>query len=215
MNKDDFKKHQSNFKNLLTQIIIGLDGSGLISYRSGVFIAFSEKTEKTIFLRDVLVPKCLGVDWNPIYIKLTENETDPSYAIRTAINLELNRNINRKQGVGTESVKLKRCREEENELLPSELPSHVTLSCALEILYELTEKMTILIVDGAVNALATDDGMSSLLALKSARDVLDTQSNRLRMVFADTDHEKLSYLVRDSHQAFYCSSLCVLRPLPT
>lgn len=209
MNKDHFKKQQSNFNNILTQITTGLDGSGLLSYRDGVFIAFSEKTEKTKFLRNALMPKCLSFDWNPIYINLTENETDPSYAIRAAINLEINRNINRKQGEGTESVKFKRDREAAKEFLPSELHYHMTLSCALEILYELTEKMTVLIVDGAVHALATDDGMSSLLALKSARDVLGTQSNRLRMVFADTDHEKLCYLVRDSQQAFYCSSLIV------
>lgn len=156
------------------------------------------------------MPKCLGVDWNPIYINLTENETDPSYAIRAAITLEINRNINRKKGGVTDSVKLKRYRQLVNELLPSELPSHLTLSCTLEILYELTEKMTVLIVDEVVSALATDDGISSLLALKSARDVLGTQSNRLRMVYADTDHEKLSYLVRDSQQAFYCSNLIVV-----
>ncbi|MCW8356443.1 hypothetical protein N5P32_11235 [Marinomonas pontica] len=104
---------------------------------------------------------------------------------------------------------MKRYRELAKEFLPSELHSHMILSCALEILYELTEKMTVLIVDEVVSALATDDGMSLLLALKSARDVLGTQSNSLRMVFADTDHEKLSYLVRDSQQAFYCSSLIV------
>ena len=97
MNKDHFKKQQSNFNNLLTQITTGLDGSGLISYRDGVFIAFSEKTEKTNFLLNDLVPKCLGVDWNPIYIKLTENETDPSYAIRAAIILKINQNINKKK----------------------------------------------------------------------------------------------------------------------
>jgi hypothetical protein len=100
--------------------------------------------------------------------------------------------------VGTESVKLKHYREKANELLPSKLPSHLTLSCALKILNELNEKMTVLIVDEVVSGLATDDGMSSLLALKSARDVLGTKSNRLRMVFADTNHEKLSYQVRDS-----------------
>lgn len=210
MNKNYLKNSQPIFKNLLTQIFTGLDGSGLISYRSGVFIFFSEKTEKTNFLLNDLVPKCLGVDWNPIYINLTENESDPDYAFRSSIALEINHNINKKNDVGTDSVKLKRYRELAKKFLPSELHSHMTLSCALEILYELTEKMTVLIVDEVVSALATDDGMSSLLALKSARDVLGTQSNRLRMVFADTNHEKLSYLVRDSQQAFYCSSLIVV-----
>lgn len=209
MNKDHFKKQQSNFNNLLTQITTGLDGSGLLSYRDGVFIAFSEKTEKTNFLRDVLVPKCLDFDWNPIYIKLKKNESDPSYTIRAVIALEINRNINRKKDLNTDSVKLKNYKEAAKKLLPAELHFHMTLSYALEILYELTEKMTVLIVDEVVSALATDDGMSSLLALKSARDVLGTQSNRLRMVFADTNNEKLSYLVRDSQQAFYCSSLIV------
>jgi hypothetical protein len=210
LNIDYLKNPQPIYKNILTQIITGLDGSGLISYRDGVFIAFSEKTEKTNFLRDILVPKCLGVDWNPIYINLTENETDPIYAIRAAITLKINRNINRKKDLNTDSVKLKHYRELAKEFLPSELHSHMTLSCALEILYELTEKMTVLIVDEVVSALTTDDGMSSQLALKSARDVLGTQSNRLRMVYADTNHEKLSYLVRDSQQAFYCSSLIVV-----
>lgn len=205
MNKVKYTNKKYDKKQFLSNLMIGLNGTTLPCYREGVFIEISQE-EKSIFLQESLVPECIQQNWHPIYINLNLNDANPADIISSKLASEISCSLLNSK-ITNKSIKLNRFIIENETLSSPRLPSNMTISDALQVLHEITDTLIILIIDEISHILLTEAARSIMFSLKSARDFLTISKNGVRMVFADSDRDKLIYLTHSQQQAFYCTSL--------
>jgi hypothetical protein len=88
-----------------------------------------------------------------------------------------------------------------------------TLTKALTMLSDASEKPVTLIIDEAQHTQSTEEGRQALYALKAARDAMNASTGRgFRLLATGSSSDKLASLVEDKDQAFYQAPLM---PLPT
>ena len=82
----------------------------------------------------------------------------------------------------------------------------ISLMRVLEFALSQVGSQIALIIDDAENFLSTDEGKSTLFALKSARDQLNTPSqSNLLLIFSGCDEERLSGVLQSPSAPFYGS----------
>jgi hypothetical protein len=92
------------------------------------------------------------------------------------------------------------------DLTTGVLPEDATLADAIQLLYQLSGKMVVLIIDEAQHALTSDAGMNAMFALKAARDRMNLSAEHedgLRLVFTGSNRDKLGNLVHKRTQPFF------------
>jgi hypothetical protein len=199
---------------LASTIAEGLTGEGLHDYSSGLFLAAPRRTGKSTFLREDLVPQCLGMDWLPVYVDLwADREKDPADLINAAISAALvpyEKGI-RKLAKSAGIEKLNFLRTLSWDFTTPRLPAGSTLTQALQLLHSASQKMIVLIIDEAQHALTSEAGVNAMFALKAARDELNQGqehgSGALRLVLTGSNRDKLANLVLNKNQPFYGSSI--------
>jgi hypothetical protein len=197
---------------LALQIVEGLTGSGLVDFRSGLFLTAPRRTGKSTFLREDLAPACVERGWLPVYVDLWEDKNaDPALLIAAAIARALApfdgalRRLAKKMGV----KKLSLLSSFSWDFSKPSLPEGATLAQALELLHVVSQKMIVLMIDEAQHALSTDSGTNAMFALKAARDELNQgrESDGLRLVCTGSSRDKLAHLVLNAKQPFFGSSV--------
>lgn len=196
---------------LANQLCEALAGGGIIDARSGMFLAAPRRVGKSTFLREDLVPEILKRDWLPLYVDLWANkEANPDIliaeVIKSAIASFQGRITKAAKSVGLDKINLGGI---EFDLNMAGLPENITMSDALEKLYDACKSPIVLIVDEAQHALKTPAGLNLMFALKAARDHLN-RSNveaKLMLVFTGSHRDKLAHLVLKKDQPFFGASV--------
>ncbi len=193
---------------LAQSILDGLDGSGLIDYSAGLFLAAPRRTGKSTFLRNDLAPAATERGWEVVYVDLwTDRDADPGRLIDGAIVDALRRHEPRVKrwlkSAGIEEVWLKQTLRW--RLHDEPRPEGATLTQLLQALHQAVGKPVLLIVDEAQHALNTEHGMNSMFALKAARDAMNLgpESDGLRLIFTGSSRDKLATLVLNRDQPFF------------
>ena len=189
-----------------------LAGKGIANARSGLFLAGPRRVGKSTFLTDELIPEAKNRGWVPVYVDLWANKNaNPEKLIAEAIKA----NLLHYEGKITKlakSVKLNQVNIMGALVLDFSqpgFPENITLTDALRMLCNLSEKPVMLIIDEAQHALMTTDGLNAMFAIKSARDQLNTgdQNTSMMLVFTGSNRDKLAHLVLKKDQPFFGSDI--------
>lgn len=193
---------------LAKSLVDGMAGTSIIDFSSGMFLTAPRRTGKSTFLKEDLIPACQANDWETVYVDLWSNrDADPASLIESAIVAKLYDNENlvtkllKSSGVSRVSV----LRTVTWDFTAGKLPAGATLSDALQLLSAAIDKLVVLIIDEAQHALNSEQGISSMFALKAARDALNQggQGQGLRLVFTGSSRDKLAQLVLNTKQPFF------------
>lgn len=193
---------------LAESILGGLDGTGLVDYSAGLFLAAPRRTGKSTFLRNDLAPAATQRGWEVVYVDLWANRAaDPGSLIDEAIVDALRYHEPRVKrwlkAAGVAEVWLKQTLHWKLHDQPR--PEGTTLTQLLQALHEAVGKPVLLIVDESQHALNTDHGMNTMFALKAARDAMNLGpgSDGLRLIFTGSSRDKLASLVLSRDQPFF------------
>jgi len=199
-------------KALAEELVRALAGETIADFSSGMFLAAPRRTGKSTFLKNDLIPECSVRGWLPVYVDLWDDrDADPADLISGAIAEALveyessAKKMAKRAGIDKVSL----LRTLSWDFSKPVLPAGTSLSKALEILHQVSEKMIVLIVDEAQHALNSERGINAMFALKAARDQLNQggQGDRIRMVFTGSSRDKLANLVLKRDQPFYGASI--------
>jgi len=148
--------------------------------RSGLFISGVRRTGKTTFLQADLVPALEAAGALVIYVDLWSNtQANPATLIHSAIRLAL-RNL--ESPVGAVAERLKKLRNAEIAVAGFKFGFKVeslgtqggpTLAEAFTQLVDQAKTDLVLIVDEVQQAITSEEGNQTLLALKAARDAIN------------------------------------------
>ena len=206
----------SNFSYPRPQLAIAycdsLQGKGIANARSGLFLAGPRRVGKSTFLRDELIPEALKRDWIPVYVDLWANRNAcPASLIAEAIKTTIATCKGRVNKL-VKAVNLDKINIMGTFILDfskAGLPENMTLTDALRMLGQLTEKPVVLVIDEAQHALTTASGLNAMFAIKSARDQLNTnlENPSLMLVFTGSNRDKLAHLVLKKDQPFFGSDV--------
>ncbi|MCX7114681.1 MAG: hypothetical protein NTW08_02035 [Gammaproteobacteria bacterium] len=189
-----------------------LEGKGIANARSGLFLAGPRRVGKSTFLIDDLIPEAKNRGWVPVYVDLWANKNaNPEQLIAEAIKTNI-LNYEGKITKLAKSVKLNKINIMGALVLDLShpgLPENITLTDALHMLCELSEKPILLIIDEAQHALMTSNGLNAMFAIKSARDQLNTndKATSLMLVFTGSNRDKLGHLIFKKDQPFFGSDI--------
>lgn len=137
----------------------GLLDEGL---RSGLFLVGARRTGKTTFLRNDLIPELKSCGAVVVYVDLwSDTHASPASLLHTAV----------RQSIADLSNPLRRRHQEHK---PEEGPK--TLADNLTLLVDHSRADVVLIVDEIIQAIQSNEGNHMLLAIKAARDAINTRS---------------------------------------
>ncbi|KKN96166.1 hypothetical protein LCGC14_0170960 [marine sediment metagenome] len=194
---------------LALQIVSALAGESLTDTSSGLFLALHRRTGKSTFLRKDLIPACENRGWLPVYVDLWANkQVSPDVLISRALAdaLQAYDSVAKKALKAMNVQKVSILRTLNWDLTTGVLPEDATLADAIQLLYQLSGKMVVLIIDEAQHALTSDAGMNAMFALKAARDRMNLSAEHedgLRLVFTGSNRDKLGNLVHKRTQPFF------------
>ena len=189
----------------------GLFGEG----RSGVFLAAPRRTGKSTFLRHDLAPELTKRGNEVVYVDLwSDRSRDPAELIDEAIGRAIERRLGfvakATRAAGVERLDIAGVMKIDT----SRIGEHdgVTLTEALRALRDVSDGPVVLMVDEAQHALVTERGENTMIALKSARDTLNSPDEvNLLLVMTGSDRDKLLRLVNTHASPFLGSTI---RDLP-
>lgn len=177
---------------------------------SGVFLAAPRRTGKSTFVREDLRPALEAAGALVVYADLWANPTaDPGQVLVSAIRATLANDdgviLRLARRAGMDTVKLGSMSFDLDRV---GLGRDVSLTEALVALSDETGKIIVLVIDEAQHAMTTETGLSALLALKAARDELNSsQHHGLRVVCTGSNRDKLAMLRNSKDQAFFGAPL--------
>ncbi|MDB5983482.1 MAG: hypothetical protein JWQ69_4497 [Pseudomonas sp.] len=185
-----------------------LKTGGISAAASGTFLSAPRRTGKSTFVREDLRPALQNMGALVLYVDLWENTgANPGHAIVNTIRAELGRHegiiarIAKNAGMATVKVG---GFQFDLDKVGLGADASVSIRDALVALSEETKMMIVLIIDEAQQALTTTEGESALLALKAARDELNSSAQHgLRIVCTGSNRVKLAMMVNSKDQAFY------------
>lgn len=189
-----------------------LEGRGIANATSGLFLAGPRRVGKSTFLKDNLIPEGKKRDWVTVYVDLWANKNaDPASLITEAIKASIARHKNKLAKL-TQNIKLDKINIMGALALDFSkpgLPDNMTLTDALRLLGEVTGKPTLLLIDEAQHALSTKEGLNAMFAIKSARDQINSnhEKTKLMLVFTGSNRDKLAHLVLKKDQPFFGSEV--------
>lgn len=153
-----------------------------VAVRSGLFLGGLRRIGKTTFLRADLVPALEAEGAIVVYVDLWSNtQIKPSELLLTAVRKKL-ADYETKESKGWEA--LKRLKGLDIGAAGFKLgfslndlgkPNGTTLADAFTELVDLAQTSVVVIVDEVQHALGDEDGHAMLLALKAARDAINTR----------------------------------------
>lgn len=178
---------------------------------NGLFLAAPRRTGKSTFLQSDLKPELESRAVVVVYVDLwADQKRDPGDLIAAAIAKVVSQNLGlvarTAKAAGLESVNLAGWLKVDTTRIGK--PDGVTLTDALAMLHEMTNRPVALIVDEAQHALTSVAGENAMAALKAARDRLNTpDSVRLMLVMSGSDRDKLMRLVNTNGAPFFGSQV--------
>ena len=193
-----------------------LSSAVLAPARSGLFLAAPRRTGKSTFLREDLIPELGAAGAAVLYIDLWADKTvDPGQAIvamvRSALGAEDGLVLKAFRKAGLHKVALA---ELSFDVAKVGLGTGVSLSSALAALSDQLQRVIVLIIDEAQQAVTTASGTDALFALKAARDELNSSEHHgLRIVATGSSQAKLALLRASKDQAFYKAMMQTFPPL--
>ncbi|XGA79662.1 hypothetical protein OR573_14400 [Halomonas sp. CH40] len=205
-------RHYSR-RDLAFEMISALRGKSLFGdEHNGMFLAAPRRTGKTTFLKSDLKPALEDQDILVVYVDLwADQRRDPADLIAMAVTDAMHHYQSRLQqlaarmGVTSLALGSWLAIDVENNASDHAL---ATLPDALRFLGEAAEKPVALIIDEAQQALTSDAGSALMVALKSARDQLNTPDDiRLMLIMSGSDRDKLLRLVNSHSAPFYGSQI--------
>ena len=199
-------------KGLAEELVRALAGETIADFSSGMFLAAPRRTGKSTFLKNDLIPECATRGWLPVYVDLwADQDANPADLISGAIGEALGEFESTAQKLakraGVDKISLLRTLSW--DFTKPQLPAGTSLAKALDVLATVSEKMIVLIVDEAQHALNSPQGITTMFALKAARDQLNqgADGDKIRMVFTGSSRDKLANLVLKRDQPFYGASI--------
>lgn len=205
---------------LARQLADAMRGEGLFSdAHNGLFLAAPRRTGKSTFLQQDLKPVLEARGAVVVYVDLwSDMHQDPADLIAKAIGEEIRRNPGMVAKVtlaaGIDSVELPGVIRIDTSRIGK--TDGLTLAAALQELQRLTSKPIALIIDEAQHALVSEQGEAAMMALKSARDQMNSPGQiQLMLVMSGSDRDKLLRLVNTNGASFYGSRIERLPELGT
>ena len=185
----DFYRRQALASELAGRLLKpGLLDEGL---RSGLFLVGMRRTGKTTFLRNDLMPELKSRGAVVVYVDLwSDTRISPASLLHTAV----------RQSIADLSNPLRRRSHDDK---PKD--GATTLAENLTLLVDQSRADVVLIVDEVIQAMQTDDGNHMLLAIKAARDAINTRSStpgHFLLVGSHSQHSILNDLTARQDQAF-------------
>ncbi|MFM7264434.1 MAG: ATP-binding protein [Cyanobium sp.] len=159
--------------------------------RSGVFLVGARRIGKTTFLRNDLIPELKARGAVVVYVDLlSDSHASPSILLRAAV----------RQAISGLSESLRRIVQENKSKDES-----TTLGENLAMLVDQSRTDVVLIVDEVIQATLSDEGNHMLLAMKAARDAINTRPNtpgHFLLLGCHSQHATLNDLTMRPDQAF-------------
>lgn len=188
-----------------------LEGKGIANAASGLFLAGPRRVGKSTFLQEDLIPAAQKRRWVTVYVDLWSNKNvNPADLIVETIKTTIAAQEGKVAKL-VKTVKLKKIQVMGTFVLDFSkpgLPENMTLTDALRLLNEMTNKPVLLVIDEAQHALTTNEGLNTMFAIKSARDQLNTSSKTtLMLAFTGSNRDKLAHLVLKKDQPFFGSDI--------
>ena len=193
-----------------------VEGRGLFDEgRDGVFLAAPRRTGKSTFLRHDLAPELIERGHEVVYVDLwSDRSRDPAELIDEAIGRAIEKRLGfvakATKAAGVEALDIAGVMKIDT----SKIGEHdgATLTEALRALRGVSDGAVVLMVDEAQHALVTPRGENTMIALKSARDTLNSpDESDLLLVMTGSDRDKLLRLVNTHASPFLGSTI---RDLP-
>lgn len=186
---------------------------------SGLFLSTAGLPERQSSVAVDLCRELLDQrDVEPIYVDLAGSKEDPEHVMSRAIQKHL------LARVPALLVHARRYGSEVNEQDIIEQIAEVgvgrdkrrTYAGALGDLSDATAELIVMVINEVTLAETTSAGESTLYAMKAARDQLNGSAHHgFRLLATGSSRTKLSHLVYNSSQAFFCATLIDLAPMAT
>lgn len=209
--------HRQNLAKIYSE---SLEGKKLLGNTSnGLFLAAPRRTGKTGFLKNDLIPELEARGILVLYVDLWAEKTANPHElilskIANAFQINLNpvakkiKNLGEAFGLNEFSVGGFKFNADDI----GGAPNGTTICDYLSFLHKKTGKKIALVVDEAQQSLLSEDGMTAMFALKSARDQMkDVNGNNLLLVMSGSDRDKLLRLV-NGHNAPFLG--CNIKEMP-
>lgn len=197
---------------LARQLADAMRGEGLFSdAHNGLFLAAPRRTGKSTFLQQDLKPVLEARGVVVVYVDLwSDMHQDPADLIAKAIAGEIRQHLGviakATQAAGIGSVELPGGIRIDTSRIGK--TDGLTLAAALQELQRMAAKPVALIIDEAQHALVSEQGEAAMMALKSARDQMNSPDQaRLMLVMSGSDRDKLLRLVNTNGAPFYGSRI--------
>lgn len=178
---------------------------------NGLFLAAPRRTGKTTFLRNELRPALERTGRVVTYVDLWEDKSrNPGDLIADAIAAELQKHLGivakTAKASGLDEVNIAGWLKIDTKKIGK--VDGTTLYDALRALCDMARKPVVLIIDEAQHSLTSAEGETAMMALKSARDQLNTPGEtRLLLVMSGSDRDKLLRLVNSNAAPFFGSAI--------
>lgn len=178
--------------------------------RNGLFLAGPRRTGKTEFLKNDLKQALEQRGLLVMYVDLWSDKARPpseliAKAVGDAYRSHLGKVAKAAMEVGLDQVTVGGMKIDLSKIGKV---TGLTLAEAFKLLHTQSKKRLVLIVDEAQHALTTDDGLTAMVALKSARDQLkDGGQSQLLLVMSGSHKDKLARLVNSVAAPFWGSSV--------
>lgn len=174
---------------------------------NGLFLCADDPNQLKEFLRSDLRVELLDRRICAIYVSLREHENkNPASVLATAVlekSEEKYKDDMRRRKKAPSEIEVNRAGSRALSMDPL---VDISLMRVLEFALSQVGSQIALIIDDAENFLSTDEGKSTLFALKSARDQLNTPSqSNLLLIFSGCDEERLSGVLQSPSAPFYGS----------
>ena len=175
-------------------------------YKSGLFLSAPRRTGKTTFLKTDLLPMLSEAGAIVIYADLwVQRDINPAKVIIGSIADA----ILHESGAITKAAKMMGLTKVKVGGLEIDLTTIGTqngdsIARTLEKLSTASKKPIVMVIDEAQHAQTTEEGRSTLFALKAARDALNMgEGEGFRLIATGSNSDRLMTLVSSKDQAFY------------
>lgn len=197
---------------LAQSLVDALTGDNLFSDApNGLFLAAPRRTGKSTFLQNELKPALEKTGRVVVYVDLwTDTSRPPGSLIAEAVARELEKHLGfvarAAKSSGLDHVGIGGWLKVDTTKIGR--IDGLTLTDALRALVETSGKPVALIIDEAQHSLTSEDGETSMTALKSARDQLNKPGDaKLLLIMSGSDRDKLLRLVNSNAAPFYGSAI--------
>jgi hypothetical protein len=189
-----------------------LEGKGITSARSGLFLAGPRRVGKSTFLKEDLIPEALNRNWLPVYVDLWEDKSaDPLLLLSKAIQFSVG-SLKGKWSAWADKIHLQKVNllgSVELDFPEGKLSESLTLLDLFSRLIQIAKRPLLVIIDEAQHAMSTKEGLNMMFSIKSVRDQLNMSHGtpQLMLVFTGSNRDKLSQLVVKKDQPFFGSEV--------